>query len=111
MKKKIGRKFENLEKQNLRKTLFVTFAISFLAVILAMLVQLNAQSKIELCSYLDPIVIDIFALIFGLFLVIEGLARIYEHPNASLKRQFTRIIRVAMGFAILTLHIIQFVHK
>ncbi len=76
-----------------------------------MLIQLNAQSKIELCSYLDPIVIDIFALIFGLFLVIEGLAGIYEHPSASSKRQFTRIVRVAMGFAILTLHIMQFVHK
>ena len=47
----------------------------------------------------------------GLFLVIDGIHRIWEHKDARLKNQITRSIRVALGCAILTLHIMQFIHK
>lgn len=96
---------------NYRKTLITTFIFSFISIILAIIIQLKGQSSINGCSYLDPITIDILAFIASLFLIIEGIARIIEHPNATVKRQFTRIIRVSAGFAILALHIMQFVHK
>jgi NhaP-type Na+/H+ or K+/H+ antiporter len=97
--------------KNIQKTLLTTCIISLITIILAIFVQFNAISKVSQCSYLDPILVDILAFSAALFLVIEGFARIFEHPKATLKRQFTRIVRISFGFAILTLHIIQFIHK
>ena len=99
------------KNNKLKETLIVTFVFSTILIIISILVQIRGQNSVYGCSYLDPILIDILAFSASLFLIIEGLARIIEHPNASLKRQLTRILRVAMGFAILTLHIMQFVHK
>jgi len=45
------------------------------------------------------------------FLIVEGSYRIYEHVDFPLKKQFTRSIRIAFGFGILTLHVIQFFYK
>jgi len=98
-------------KSSLRKTLIITFIVSLISILLAISIQLNGQKNVDGCSYLDPIAIDILAFIGALFLIIEGLARICEHPSATVRRQSTRIIRVAAGFAILTLHIMQFMHK
>ncbi|MBS3075237.1 hypothetical protein J4429_02140 [Candidatus Pacearchaeota archaeon] len=106
---KINNKNPNL---SLKKTLIIAIIFSIITIIIAIIIQLNGQSKItEKCSYLDPWTIDLLAFSAALFLVIEGFARIIEHPHASLKRQFTRIIRIMFGFSILTLHIIQFIHK
>ncbi|MEK6906719.1 MAG: hypothetical protein AABW81_03790, partial [Nanoarchaeota archaeon] len=85
---------------------------SLIAIAIAFTVQFKSQNKIEvLCSYLDPVVIDILAFSGGLFLIADGIYRIWEHKDASLKKQITRSIRVALGFTIVTLHIMQFVHK
>jgi hypothetical protein len=103
---------EIIEEHKLRKTLFFTIFLSFLVVIFVSYMQIYSQKKIVTsCSYFDPITIDLLAFFAALFLVIEGFVRIFEHPNASLKRQFTRMIRIVFGFSILTLHIIQFLHK
>lgn len=102
---------EELGKRKFRKTLFFTFGMSLASIILAIYIQLTGQGSVNGCSYLDPISVDFLAFLASLFLIIEGLGRIYEHPHASMTRQFTRIIRVSAGFAILTLHIMQFVHK
>ncbi len=100
------------KKNKLKTTLLFTLVLSLMTIALAITVQLKGESSVKIdCSYLDPITIDILAFIAGLFLIIEGFFRIYEHPNASLKSQFTRCIRVAGGCALLTLHILQFVHK
>jgi len=94
------------------KTLTLTIIISLIIIILVTLIQIYGQNKIvQGCSYLDPITIDFLAFFAALFLVIEGFARIFEHKKASLGRQSTRIIRIAFGFAIITLHVIQFIHK
>jgi len=94
------------------KTLYWTVGISLTVIIFVTLIQLYGQNKIvQGCSYLDPVTIDFLAFFAALFLVIEGFARIFEHKSASLKRQSTRIIRIAFGCAILTLHVIQFLHK
>ena len=98
--------------KNLKKTLIVTFIVCFIVILSSTIIQINGQSKITFaCSYLDPIIIDILALSAALFLIIEGFTRIFEHPKASLLNQATRIIRIAFGFAIITLHIIQILHK
>ena len=112
MKKSVKRKNKPDNKtNNIRKTAYFTIALSFIAIILAMILQLNVQSKVNACSYLDPIIIDLLAFLLALFLIVEGLARIYEHPSATVKRQFTRIFRVSAGFAILTIHIMQLIYK
>ncbi len=99
-------------KKNLKKTLIVTLITSLITTALAVIVQLKGESRVRFaCSYLDPITIDLLAFGGGLFLIIEGLYRIDEHSNATIKSQITRIIRVAGGCAIITLHIMQFIHK
>jgi hypothetical protein len=106
------KKNEKHSQNNLKKTLLVASLVSLIVIVLVTYVQLSGQNKIAVgCSYLDPITIDLLAFLAALFLVIEGFARIIEHPHASLIRQTTRIIRIAFGFSILTLHIIQFMHK
>jgi hypothetical protein len=106
------RKLLKKEANKLKRILIFTIIICVIAVITSSLVQLYGQNKInQQCSYLDPITIDFLAFAAALFLVIEGFARIIEHPAASFKRQFTRIIRIAFGFAIITLHLIQIMHK
>jgi len=98
--------------KNLKKTLIVTSIVCFVVISASAIIQLIGQNKITFaCSYLDPITIDILALSAALFLIIEGFVRIFEHPKATLLNQITRIIRISFGFAILTLHVIQILHK
>lgn len=99
--------------KNIHKTLLFTFALVVFAVSITLYVQLTGENELNsfTCSYLDPITIDLLALIVAVFLIIEGMFRIFEHPQASLKRQFTRPIRIAIGSAIITIHILQFLHK
>lgn len=110
---KILEEIENInDYKNLKKTLIFTIIFCAAVIVVVSYIQLYGQNKIAAgCSYLDPITIDLLAFFAALFLVIEGFARIFEHPNASVKRQLTRVIRIAFGCAILTLHIIQFFHK
>ncbi len=94
------------------KIRIVLIIVSLVVVATAAVIQLTGQSKVsDLCSYLDPISIDILAFIAGIFLIVEGFYSIYNNKNLGLKRQLHRIIRIALGFAILTLHLIQFMHK
>ncbi len=98
--------------KNSKKTVIFTLALSFIISLIVFITQLNSQNKIEiLCSYLDPVVIDVLAFSGALFLISDGIYRIWEHKDANLKKQFTRSIRIALGFAILTLHVMQIVHK
>ncbi|MEK6895258.1 MAG: hypothetical protein AABX48_01950 [Nanoarchaeota archaeon] len=97
--------------KNIEKTFLFTLVLSLVSVVIAVNFQLITEGSLTNCSYLDPISIDVFALIAALFLFLEGSYRIYEHKNMSLKNQFTRAIRVAFGCSIISLHIIQFLHK
>jgi hypothetical protein len=95
----------------LAKTLAFTLILCLVTITVAFSVQIRAESAVEKCSYLDPITVDILAFIAALFLVTEGLYKIINHPKLALKYQLTRSIRVAFGCSILTLHIMQFLHK
>lgn len=98
--------------KNFDKTLWFTVGLSLITIITATAVQLRASSNINvICSYLDPAIIDVLAFVAASFLIVEGAYRIYEHKGASLRKQITRSIRIAFGFAILTLHIIQIIYK
>jgi hypothetical protein len=95
-----------------QKTMALTLTLSLTSIITATLIQLRGQNKVtEKCSYLDPIIIDILATSAALFLIIEGFFDLYKNKELSLKSVFTKIIRIVFGFAILTLHTIQFLHK
>jgi uncharacterized integral membrane protein len=97
--------------KNLTKTLIFTFIISLLMIISAFFVQVNANNKTLKCSYFDPVIVDILAFFGAFFLIIEGFYRIFEHKTKSLKNQISRSIRIAFGFSIITLHIIQLLNK
>jgi len=95
------------------QVLIFTFVLCFIAMIIIAIVQSKGQSAVEniRCSYFDPATIDILAFFAALFLVVEGFVRIFEHKNASIKRQFTRTLRIMFGCTILIIHIMQFLHK
>ena len=73
--------------------------------------QLKNQDSLQNCSYFDPVTVDFLAFFIAIFLIVEGIYRISEHKNMSIKNQFTRSLRIAFGCAILTTHIVQFIHK
>lgn len=95
----------------LSKTLVFTFLLSLITISIAFLVQSNANKCVRSCSYLDPITVDIFALAFSVFLILEGYWDIFRHKHYPLKAQVTKSVRICIGFAILTIHIMQFLHK
>ena len=98
--------------KNPNKTKILVTISSLAAVIVAFLTQLRAQESItEKCSYLDPILIDILAFSAALFLIIEGICSIAKEKNKPWKKHISRSIRIAFGFAIITLHIMQFIYK
>lgn len=96
---------------NLRNTVIFTLFLSLFTIISAFLVQKNANNNISKCSYLDPILIDVLAFLAALFLLIEGVYSIMKNKNQPLRQQWTRSIRIAFGCGILTLHLMQFLHK
>ena len=98
-------------ENRLRRTLTVAFTSSGLCSYVAYLIQSEANKSVDSCSYLDPITIDIFALVAGLFLIVESFADILKHRDHRLQRQITRCLRMCLGAAIVTVHIMQFIHK
>jgi hypothetical protein len=75
------------------------------------MIQYQANRSVSSCSYLDPISVDIWATVFAIFLILEGFLDISNHKHFPLKKQFTKSIRVGLGFSILTIHVMQFIYK
>jgi hypothetical protein len=103
----------NKYKEGLRKALVATGIFSISAIVFAYFVQRKAENNLSgtRCSYLDPISIDILAFTAGIFLICDGLYELLEHKDLSQKARIMVSIRVAFGFAIVTLHTMQFIHK
>ena len=98
--------------KNFNKTIIFTTTISILSVIGTLIIQLRGQNSVgKGCSYLDPILIDIMAFLVAVFLIIEGTYSIFKNKEEPLKNQITRSVRIAIGLTILTIHILQFIHK
>jgi hypothetical protein len=96
---------------SLYRTLLVTCLFSLGCIFVAFMIQNQANHSVTSCSYLDPISVDILATIFAFFLISEGLFDIFRCKHYPLKSQLTKSIRVGLGFAILTIHVMQFIHK
>lgn len=99
------------KSSNLEKSLLIALFFSAAGALIAYSIQSQANKAVNACSYLDPIAVDIAALVFGLFLVIEGLIDIYKHAKSLVRQQVLRCMRVGFGVSILTIHIMQFLHK
>jgi hypothetical protein len=97
--------------KNSQKTLCLTAILSALAVITSSIIEVKSKDNRLNCSYLNPILIDFLAFGAGLFLIFDGIYRILEHKDASLKKQFTRSVRIALGCTLVTIHLIQFLNK
>ena len=101
-----------LNMKNIYKASLFTTILSTLFIALSISVQIRSQNKLTTsCSYVDPMTIDILAFMVTLFLIIEGIYRIGQEKDAPFKKQVTRGIRVSIGFAIFTIHIIQVLYK
>jgi hypothetical protein len=99
------------KRTNFHTTIQNTLIICLLTILVAFSVQYYGASVVDGCSYLDPVWVDFLAFGVGLFLIIDGFHRIWEHKNDKYRRQFTRSIRIAIGCAIVTIHIMQFIYK
>ncbi len=98
--------------KNSTKTTWMTSILSVISIITIFFVQLRQQDKLTLkCSYLDPFLIDVFALSGGLFLVIEGIYKMVKEKDINPKMQITRALRITLGISILTIHIMQVLYK
>jgi len=93
--------------------LWTTGLFSLAAVVIVSLVQISGGRRItEKCSYLDPIAIDLLAFAAAVFLVVEGFHQLLKHEQSFSRADKLFIaLRIAFGFAILTLHIIQAFYK
>lgn len=89
----------------------ITVILSLTLVIAGAIIQLNSELTGVNCSYFDPISIDIAAFLVSFFLIVEGLSKIQLNKDDTLNMHLTRAVRVAIGFSIFALHIVQFSYK
>jgi len=97
--------------KRLKTTLFFSFGLSAVFSFFVYVVQSTASNSVDSCSYLDPITIDILALMAGIFLFVEATIDIIGHGENMLKNQLSRCARMVLGACIVTIHIMQFLHK
>jgi len=98
--------------KNIHKTIIMTLTLLLLSVIGSIIVQITGQNSLTVnCSYVDPLTVDVLAFIVTLFLIFEGLYKIFKEPDLYFTKQITRSIRIAMGSAILAMHILQVMYK
>ncbi|MBI4151320.1 hypothetical protein HY492_04290 [Candidatus Woesearchaeota archaeon] len=95
----------------MKKPLLFAALYSAATVITVYIVQTRGAETTSACSYLDPIAIDVLAFAAALFLVVEGVVRIVQQPNDSWNVQAGRAIRIGFGCAIITIHVLQAIHK
>jgi hypothetical protein len=101
-----------LEKnKQISNTLLFTSFLSLAGIAVAFIIQSNSNTTAQSCSYLDPITVDILALVLAVFLILEGFWDIFRHKEYPFKAQMTKSIRICIGFSILTIHIMQFLYK
>ncbi|MBR9705603.1 hypothetical protein GOV14_01070 [Candidatus Pacearchaeota archaeon] len=94
------------------KSRIVLITVSLCVIVFTFFMQSYQQGGVDsACSYLDPWIVDALAFSVAIFLVLEGVYRIAKHKNVSITRQVSRVIRVGIGLAIITIHTMQVLHK
>jgi len=99
------------KNKNLRKLIIFILFLCIITVVLVWINQTFWKTSSVDCTYLDPIITDVLAFIAAIFLIVDGFWRILENPSSLFKRQLTRIVRILFGCAIVTIHILQVMHK
>ncbi len=98
--------------KNITKTNILTVACGAVTAGFAYVLQIRQMADFKTaCSYLDPVSVDYLSFGVAIFLITEGFYRINKNSQQPFKSQITRIVRISIGCAILTLHIMQFLHK
>jgi len=98
--------------KNIYKTSIFTVTNILVFIGSALFIQIKNQNRlVEKCSYLVPVTIDVLAFIAASFLVVEGIYKIVENKDVTWQKQVTRSFRIAFGFSILTLHVLQVIYK
>jgi hypothetical protein len=93
------------------RTMILALSSSAVSGYLVFLLQSNSNKQITPCSYLDPVSIDILALLIAAFLIVESLGAIIKHKQSLVRSQLTRCTRMCIGTCIMVIHIMQFIHK
>jgi hypothetical protein len=82
-----------------------------LRILIALLIIMTAAAAAT-CQLFDTftaeLIIDWVAFIAGIFLVAEGLYKIFSSKNPLLRDQILRAIRVLIGTCVFTIHLLQF---
>ncbi len=94
------------------QSIILTIVLSLIVILFDIYLQIYQVSNIyEKCSYLDPWIVDLLAFGVGIFLVIDGFCSIIKNKADPIVKNYSRIIRILIGISILTLHVLQFLHK
>ena len=80
-------------------------------ILIALLIIITAGGAAT-CQLFDTLtadlIIDWVAFIAGIFLIVEGLYKIFSSKNPSLRDQICRAVRVLIGTCVFTIHLLQF---
>ena len=84
----------------------------WIAVVLLILITIAFSATCELFdTQLAENTIDWFSFIAGLFLVVEGLYKIFSSEKPLLRDQLFRAFRVVIGTTVFTIHLLQFMRN
>ena len=78
-----------------------------LSLLTAMVVAFSVTCRVFGSSFAEAI-IDWFAFLVGIFLVTEGLYKIFTEKTPSILNQLSRAFRVVIGTCVFTIHLLQF---
>ena len=77
-----------------------------------LLAVLFTLTFVAICWVFDSsfaeVTIDWFAFLAGIFLIVEGLYKIFTSKVPAIKDQILRSIRVVIGTCVFTIHLLQF---
>ena len=80
-------------------------------ILIALLIIITAGGAVT-CQLFDTLaadlIIDWVAFLAGIFLMVEGLYKIFSSKNPTLRDQVLRAIRVLIGTCVFTIHLLQF---
>ncbi len=86
----------------------ISFGLSIIAIHLGQFLQFRVMSS-EIAE-IQINWVDYTALGASLFLIIEGLTKILASNSPLFPFQISRLLRVAIGSIVLTIHVLQFIH-
>jgi hypothetical protein len=91
---------------NRRTATILAVSLSVLTSAVATIIFIANHKNITLnCSYLDPPLVDVIALLGSIFLIGEGFLALRR--NGTKAQQLSRVVRILFGASVLTIHVLQ----